>query len=234
MTQIFSFIPSAKTLWLLASGGLVSVIVAVLIPPPQGIGIAALLIFGWYFFVLILAGIDAGRSKADRVQVSREQLGKLSIGRNNPVTITIQARQGAKSRQFNYQIRDGVPQDLPGTPQLISGCLDAGNSQATTYTVHPYRRGEYEWQGIQVRQLSYWGLAWHQWRVDTAQTVAVYPDLVGLKSLSIQLALQSTPEPCVKRGSGGLGQNLANSENIILVTIPDRSIGKLQLGAIVR
>jgi uncharacterized protein (DUF58 family) len=193
MTQIFSFIPSDRTLWLLAGGGLVSTIIAVLIPAPQGISIAVLLTFTWYFVVLILASIDAGRSKAERVQVSREQLGKLSIGRDNPVTITIQAGENhGKSRQLSYQICDGVPQDLPGTPQLIAGILETGNSRSTTYTVHPYRRGEYEWQGIQVRQLGAWGLAWQQWRVDTAQTVAVYPDLVGLKSLSIRLALQST------------------------------------------
>ncbi len=205
MTQLFSFIPSTRTLWLLASGGFVSTIIAILIPAPQGIGIAVMLTVVWYFMILIFAGIDAWRSKADRVQVNREQLGKLSIGRDNPVTITIQAGQSdGKSQKFNYQIRDGLPQDLPGTPELISGQLETGNSQTSTYTVHPYRRGEYEWQVIQVRQLGAWGLAWHQWRVDTAQTVAVYPDLVGLKSLSIKLALQSTGamRQVRKRGMG--------------------------------
>ena len=204
MAQIFGFIPSAKTLWLLAGGGLVSTLIAVLVPE-QGIGIGLVLTFGWYSIVLILAGIDAWSSKGDRVQVSREELGKLSITRDNPVTLTIQAgKSGGKSRQFSYQIQDGVPQDLPGTPQLILGRLESGNIQTTTYTVHPYQRGEYAWQGIQVRQLSTWGLAWQQWRVDSAQTVAVYPDLVGLKALSIKLALQSTGalRQSKKRGIG--------------------------------
>jgi uncharacterized protein (DUF58 family) len=203
MIQLIGFIPSARTLWLLAGGGLFSTILAVLIPTAGGVSI--LLTFAWYLIVLLLAGIDAGQSKSDRVQVSREQLGKLSIGRDNPVKLTIQAAQNpGKARQFHYQIRDGVPQDLPGTPELISGRLPTANSQTMTYTVHPYQRGEYEWQGIQVRQLSKWGLAWHQWRVDTAQTVAVYPDLVGLKSLSIKLALQSTGamRQARKRGIG--------------------------------
>ena len=118
MKQILSFIPSAKTLWLLASGGFVTTMIAILIPAPQGISIAITLTFIWYLLILILAGIDAWRHQADRVQVNRAQLGKLSIGRDNPVTITIQAGQtGKKSRQFNYQIRDGSPQDLPGTPE---------------------------------------------------------------------------------------------------------------------
>ncbi len=205
MQQILSFIPSAKTLWLLVSGGFVTTIIAILLPAPQGISIALALTFVWYLLILVLAGIDAGRNQADRVQVNREQLGKLSIGRDNPVTITIQAVQtGKKSRQFNYQIRDGAPQDLPGTPELITGRLGSGKSQTNTYTVHPYHRGEYEWQGIQVRQLGAWGLAWQQWRVDSAQTVPVYPDLIGLKALSIKLALQSSGamRQARKRGIG--------------------------------
>ncbi len=205
MNQILSFIPSTKTLWLLASGGFVTIIVAVLLPAAQGITIALSLTVAWYLLILLLAGIDANWNQADRVVVSREQLGKLSIGRDNPVTITIQTGQSSsKSRQVIYQIRDGVPQDLPGTPELIFGQLSTGNSQTSTYTVHPYHRGEYEWQGIQVRQLGKWGLAWQQWRVDTAQTVAVYPDLIGLKALSIRLTLQSTGamRQARKRGIG--------------------------------
>ena len=205
MKQILSFIPSAKTLWLLASGGFVTTMIAILIPAPQGISIAITLTFIWYLLILVLAGIDAGRNQADRLQVSRAQLGKLSIGRDNPVSITIQAGQtGKKSRQFNYQIRDGIPQDLPGTPELIAGRLESGKSQTSTYTVHPYHRGEYEWQGIQVRQLGAWGLAWQQWRLDSAQTVPVYPDLIGLKALSIKLALQSSGSmrQARKRGIG--------------------------------
>lgn len=193
MSQIFGFIPSARTLWLLGGGGLVSTTIAIFIPAPQGIDLAMVLTVNWYVAMLILASIDASRVKADRVQVSRSALGRLSIGRDNLVTLTIKAGQDRrKSPAFNYQIRDGVPPDLAGTPKLIAGRLEPNTSQTTTYTVHPYRRGEYEWQGIHVRQLGRWGLAWQQWRVDAAQTVAVYPDLVGLKSLSIRLTLQST------------------------------------------
>ena len=188
-----NFIPSARTMWLLLAGGLVSTFVAVLIPASQGIEMGILLTFAWYLVILLLAGIDARRVKADRVEVSRTELGKLSIGRDNPVTLTIKTGQrGGKSTKFSYQIRDGAPQDLLATPSLISGTLGVESSQTSTYTVHPYRRGEYQWQGIDIRQLSPWGLAWHQWRVDAAQTVVVYPDLIGLKSLSIRLALQSS------------------------------------------
>jgi uncharacterized protein (DUF58 family) len=42
-----------------------------------------------------------------------------------------------------------------------------------------------------VRQQSAWGLAWLDWKIPQDQKVAVYPDLLGLRSLSIRLALQS-------------------------------------------
>lgn len=230
MTQFIGFIPSARTLLLLAVGGVFTTILATLIPTQQDIAIE--LTFVWYF--LILAGIDAWWSKADRVQVSRSQLGKLSIGRDNPVRLTIQSGQNpGKPRQIAYQIRDGVPQDLPGSPGLITGVQTTATSETIAYTFHPYRRGEYEWQGIQVRQLGRWGLAWQQWRVDAAQTVAVYPDLVGLKALSIRLALQSTGAMRQTKNVV-LAQNLANYANTILETIQDRSIGKQQRAAIVR
>jgi uncharacterized protein (DUF58 family) len=35
-------------------------------------------------------------------------------------------------------------------------------------------------------------LAWHDWKIPASQTVAVYPDLVGLRSLSIRLTLENT------------------------------------------
>jgi uncharacterized protein (DUF58 family) len=205
MNQIIGFIPSAQTLWLLAGGGLFTTLFAIFIPIPQRIGIAIVMTLAWYLAILLLAGIDAWLSKADRVAVSRDRLGKLSIGRDNPVTLTIRSSQNSgKSQQFSYQICDGVPQDLAATPPLISGRLEKGHSHTASYTVHPYRRGEYEWQGIQVRQSSRWGLAWHQWRVDEAQTVVVYPDLIGLKALSIRLTLQSTGamRQVRKRGMG--------------------------------
>jgi uncharacterized protein (DUF58 family) len=191
MSQFIGFIPSGRTLWLLAGGGVVNTTIAMLIPAPQGIVIAATLTFAWYFAILILAAIDARRGRVDRIVVSREQLGKLSIGRDNSVKLTVQATTSpGKQQQFRYEIRDGVPQDLPPTPELIAGIISRSASQSIAYTVHPYSRGEYDWQAIQVRQLSPWGLAWQQWRVDAAQAVVVYPDLVGLKALSIRLTLQ--------------------------------------------
>jgi uncharacterized protein (DUF58 family) len=43
-----------------------------------------------------------------------------------------------------------------------------------------------------VRQLGNWGLAWNDWKIPASEKVAVYPDLVMLKELSIRLTLENS------------------------------------------
>jgi uncharacterized protein (DUF58 family) len=193
IAQLWNWIPSSTLIALLIGGGLVATLVAVIIPGQAGLAAAIGLTIIWYVICLLLAIVDASRVTNRRVQVSREHLGKLSIGRDNPVKLIVQSAAGQKNLPpSSYQIRDFSPANLPGTPPLITAQIPANSRQEHTYTVHPQQRGEYDWQGIQVRQLSPWRLAWQQWRVDAAQPVAVYPDLVGLRALSIRLALQAS------------------------------------------
>jgi uncharacterized protein (DUF58 family) len=193
LRQVWDWIPSGRLVTLLIAGGVIATAIATLRPGNIGLIAAMCWTIGWYGVLLFLATVDAARITNHRVQVSRESLGKLSIGRDNPVKILVQsAATAGKYRQFSYQIRDFSPAQLPGNPDTITAQISASSQQEHTYTVHPRQRGEYDWQGIQVRQLSPWRLAWQQWRVDAAQPVAVYPDLVGLRALSLKLALQSS------------------------------------------
>jgi uncharacterized protein (DUF58 family) len=196
INQLWTWIPSGRLVGLLAIGGLIATLLAALLP--SQIGLALLFTLGWYILLIALAIIDATRVGNQQIQVSREKLGKLSIGRDNPIKILVKAPSSQKNpgqknyQKFSYQIRDFAPTSLPGNPNTIAGQIAANGQQEHVYTVHPYQRGEYDWQGIQVRQLSPWGLTWQQWRVDAAQPVVVYPDLIGLKALSIKLTLQSS------------------------------------------
>jgi uncharacterized protein (DUF58 family) len=70
--------------------------------------------------------------------------------------------------------------------------LSGDQTQELSYSVYPDRRGVFPWRAIHLQQEGPWRLAWHRWTVPQAQTVAVYPDLIGLRSLSVRLALQST------------------------------------------
>jgi uncharacterized protein (DUF58 family) len=196
INQLWTWIPSGRLVGLLAIGGLIATLFAALLP--SQIGLALLFTLGWYVLLIALAIVDATRVGNQQIQVSREKLGKLSIGRDNPIKIFVKAPSSQKNpgqknyQKFSYQIRDFAPTSLPGNPNTIAGQIAANGQQEHVYTVHPYQRGEYDWQGIQVRQLSPWGLTWQQWRVDAAQPVVVYPDLIGLKALSIKLTLQSS------------------------------------------
>lgn len=64
---------------------------------------------------------------------------------------------------------------------------------------------------FQVRQLGFWGLAWNDWQIPQNLRVKVYPDLVGLRSLSIRLALQSSGS--IRQRRMGIGTEFAELRN---------------------
>lgn len=151
---------------------------------------------GWAILGMVLADAlilgmaiwDGWRVKPHRVTITRTVATRLSIGRDNPVTLAIAT--GAKPVEI--QVADSYPIEFGGTSMPLRASLTANQQQELNYTVHPTHRGEYNWHGIQVRQLSPWKLTWHDWQIPQAQTVAVYPDLLGLRSLSIRLTLESS------------------------------------------
>ncbi|MBD2043044.1 DUF58 domain-containing protein [Microcoleus sp. FACHB-672] len=138
--------------------------------------------------ILLLMLLDNLRVKSYRVEITRTPLGRLSIGRGNPVVLSVKSLQ----QPATIQIRDGYPVDFEVSLPALQASLPANTTQELTYTVKPAQRGEYPWGDIQVRQLGAWGLAWHNWKIPAAQKVAVYPDLLALRALSIRLTLLST------------------------------------------
>jgi uncharacterized protein (DUF58 family) len=155
-------------------------------PALLGLGLATSLIIDLGVIVLLI--IDSLRVKSQRATVTRANNERLSIGRNNPIHLT--ATSGDKPAVL--QICDYFPAAFQATPEKLEITLPANTTQELTYKVFPDKRGEYDWQKLQVRQLGAWGLAWHNWTVPQPQTVAVYPDLIGLRSLTIKLTLQTT------------------------------------------
>lgn len=177
-------IPSRLTYLLLLLGIALSIILAIIFD--QRVSIMITLLFD--SVVLALTFWDSWRVKANAVKVTRGDLQRLSIGRDNPVILSVQSqKQAAKIR-----LRDAYPINFQVSISRLSASLSPNSTEELTYTVHPNHRGEYHWGDIQVRQLGKWGLAWHDWKIPASQTVAVYPDLMGLRSLSIRLTLQNT------------------------------------------
>ncbi|QIR40372.1 DUF58 domain-containing protein [Tolypothrix sp. PCC 7910] len=188
---------------LLVIGIAIAPILAMLFGIPTSIGITLL----FDIFVLALMVVDCLRVRRDRVEVSRQIPSRLSIGRDNPVVLTV------KSANTNavIKIRDYSPTGFGVSTPELSTTVGMNSTQELTYTVHPTQRGEFAWGNLQVRQLGLWGLAWDDWQISQNLRVKVYPDLVGLRSLSIRLALQSSGS--IRQRRMGIGTEFAELRN---------------------
>lgn len=189
MRSGLAMFPSRRVYLLLLLGTVIGLVVAIVgtITGSGWLGFAILLTLIWDGLILLLTLVDGWRVKSDRVQLERLPIGRLSIGRHNSVYLKLHANRPAM-----LQIRDYYPPVFTATPEVLHVRVPANRDEELTYTVLPSQRGEYNWGMIQLRQLGAWGLAWHQWSVAQAEAVAVYPDLIGLRSLSIRLTIQST------------------------------------------
>ncbi len=178
-------IPARRTYGLLGVGMVIAAIVATVWDDLTRVVAWLITLLIWDGLILGLAIWDSRR--VSRVRVERSGLSKLSIGRDNVVSLSVEAGQAAE-----VQIYDAYPIEFGVSQMPLAATLPSNSTQELIYTVHPTRRGEYLWGAIQVRQLSPWRLVWNDWRRVQPQNVAVYPDLIGLRSLSIRLTLQSS------------------------------------------
>ena len=168
-----------------------------------GIALALMLIFDIVILVLIVSDVWNGGNQ--KVRVVRQPQSKLSIGRDNPVTLTLQG----SGQPATVQIRDGYPLDhFTVSEAFLSTKIAAHETKQLTYTAKPTLRGAYKWGKIQVRQLSPWGLVWMDWKTHETETVKVYPDLLALRSLTIRLTLQ-TSGALKQRRKFGIGTEFA-------------------------
>lgn len=148
----------------------------------------AIALTGTDLILLGLLVVDSWRVRAHRVTIERHMDDRLSIGRTNTITLTVTTGD----RPSVLQIRDSYPPNFAATPADFEVSLPAHSRHTLTYTVFPPARGDYQWGNIFMRQLGSQGLSWHRWSVPQAKTVAVFPDLIGLRSLSIRLTLQAS------------------------------------------
>ncbi|MEC4986147.1 MAG: DUF58 domain-containing protein [Oscillatoria sp. PMC 1068.18] len=177
-------IPARRFYLLLLLGIPVTAILALIF----NVAIGLVIILVYDLLLLVVAFADGWGVKKHKIEIQRQPLGRLSIGRDNPVILSI----GSRDRSARILIRDYYPVQFAVSQPTLTATLPANTTQELTYTINPDLRGEFDWGNIQVRQLGKLGLAWHDWQVTAKEKVAVYPDLIGLRSLSIRLALENT------------------------------------------
>lgn len=187
-------VPSKKVYLLLLLGIAIAPFVAIASNPVQS-ALVTLLFDG---IVLGLMVVDGLLVKPHRIHIARSLAPRLSIGRDNPVVLSI--RSGKRAAKI--QICDYYPTQFDVSTPILSTTISANSTQELTYTIHPNQRGEFAWRNIQVRQLGAWGLAWDDWKINQTEKIKVYPDLVGLRSLSIRLTLQSAGSIRLQRQRG--------------------------------
>ncbi len=187
-------IPAKRLYLLLLLGMAVAPVIAILFN--QSTSLITLALFD--FILCSLAVWDGLAVKPHQAKITRYPLNKLSIGRDNNVTILVESGK----QKANIILHDDYPSEFTVSPPTFSAKVEPNKSQELTYSINPNKRGEFQWGNIQVRQLGKWELAWHQWQIPASQQVAIYPDLVGLRSLSIRLALENTGTMRQKRRLG--------------------------------
>jgi uncharacterized protein (DUF58 family) len=167
--------------------------------------IAIIVLFDAIILGLMVAdGLQVRRS---RVQITRELPSRLSIGRDNPVVLKVTS----PNSNALIEICDYYPTGFGVSTPIHRAIVPSNTTQELTYTVNPKQRGEFPWGNIQVRQLGTWGLAWDDWQIPQSLPVKVYPDLVGLRSLTIRLTLQSSGS--IRQRKTGIGTEFAELRN---------------------
>lgn len=177
-------IPSQRCYVLLAIGGISAAVLDILVD--RQISLNFLRIYN--LALLVATIIDASRVKQNAIEVTRREINRLSVGRDNEIELIVAS---AETKAI-ARIRDAYPPEFAVDRDTLEIDLPAYSQQELTYSIHPNRRGEYEWGDLQVRQLGTLGLAWRDWKIPANQKVTIYPDLVGLRELSLRLALENS------------------------------------------
>lgn len=122
--------------------------------------------------------------KADQFVVQRHHDNKLSLGADNQVQVTLRSRQ---NRPIVFWLRDEPPDTWVDAPIVLRGAVAARETWAGRYTVHPLRRGDYEFGDHTVRWLGPLRLTVRQSHIAATAPVKVYPNLLNVRRYDLLL-----------------------------------------------
>lgn len=126
--------------------------------------------------------LDAALALGKRVQAERHAAAIFSVGRANPVTLTLRNRSG---RTLSGVVSDD-PLDDCETKDLPSRFLLPPHAEIhVRYEVHPTRRGPRDFRAVTVRYASILGLVARQERLEVPAHVDIFPDVHAARSLEL-------------------------------------------------
>jgi uncharacterized protein (DUF58 family) len=137
------------------------------------LGVLLLLVWDWR-----LAG------RAGRFGLARQHDGRLSLGAENPVTLTL---RNPGRRPLTFWVRDEPPDAFVVEKRVLDGQAAARQEWRGIYHVRPLRRGDYRFGDLTLRWLGPLGLMVRQERLPAAGPVKVYPNLMEVRRYDLLL-----------------------------------------------
>lgn len=132
--------------------------------------------------LVLAAGTDVVLALEKRVRAEREVAEILSVGRPNPVTISLHntGRRAIAGTVMDDPLPDATTSGLPATFSL-----GPGESATVRYEVTPTRRGPRDFGAVTVRYGSVLGLVSRQEVHPLPARAAVYPDVHAARELEM-------------------------------------------------
>lgn len=139
-----------------------------------------------YGLALILVTLmdRAAAGRPDQFTLTRTHDQKLSLGIENPVTITIHSRA---ARPTAITLRDDLPLDFHTADHVnpLTAHLTPHETATLTYHVRPLHRGVFKFGDLHLRWSSPLGLYMRQATYPSAHDVQVYPNLYEIRKYEL-------------------------------------------------
>ena len=168
---------------------LLLLLAAPLIAAATWLPVLAWVAFAYLLFCLALFAIDGRLAEPfGRLEVTRAHAKKLSLGAENPITLSIHNRG---RRAVTFWLRDEPPDAFKVDTHLHEGSVQPRQVWQSRYTVTPPRRGNYRFGDLTLRWQGPLGLLIRQARIPTANReeaeVKVYPNLLDVQRYDLLL-----------------------------------------------
>lgn len=149
-------------------------------PLLQWVGLA------YVILLLLLLALDwrLAQPLTHRFELRRDHDDKLSLGADNPITLTVRNRS---PRPITIAARDEPPDEFGVDVRVVYGRVPPRQQWQTTYHVHPLRRGDYAFGKLNLRWPGPLGLIMRQGRADLDEAVKVYPNLLDVRRYDLLL-----------------------------------------------
>lgn len=143
------------------------------------------LAIGLIVLVIALFVLDwRGAGHISTFQVKRTHDTKLSLGADNPISLSVRSLQ---RRKIIFRLRDEPPDDFQIDTSVLNGEVSPRDTWQGVYYVRPLRRGDYGFGNLNLRWQGPFGLVIRQASIEAQSPVKVYPNLLDVQRYDLLL-----------------------------------------------